>query len=190
MTCVWIVLVAAWRTTIHPTPKHVKYEKQTLMCGNTTAEAEARGCTFDLMSHNWVPNPCLDHEIAGEFREFVNSPDRLYRAWPYYNDYEGKKWIEDERELALMADWNWDNDPRGLVVTTLEVHLKHCEFMIKRVHRSAVSHNVPLDSVFTMYRHIVHCLKQFREPGPPLGELSTPLYVGFTRCTIDVPVVE
>ncbi len=58
--CLWIVLVTAWRTTLHPVPRAVRYEEQTLTCGNTTAEAEARGCAFDILSHNWVTPACLD----------------------------------------------------------------------------------------------------------------------------------
>ena len=56
----WIVLITAWRTTLHPVPRAARYERKTLTCGNTTAEAEARGCAFDILSHNWVAPACLD----------------------------------------------------------------------------------------------------------------------------------
>ena len=52
LLCFWILLVTAWRTTLHPLPRSIRYEKQTLECGNTTVEAESRGCAFDMLSHN------------------------------------------------------------------------------------------------------------------------------------------
>ena len=178
--CLWIAAVAAWRTTIHPTTGVPTYYKKTLTCGNTTEEAEARGCEFDLLSHNWTPAPCVDHEIMAEFREYVRSPERKHSAWPYYVDHDGKDWIPDERALALRANKH--------VVTTQEEHLAHCGFLIRRIHRAMLG-ITKADDIVSKYPHTVHCTQELmRQEKKPLDVLSEGYWIGFTTCTVDVPL--
>lgn len=187
--CLWIALVTAWRVTLHPTRPQgggVKYEKQTLTCGNTTAEAERLGCAFDLLSHNWTPAPCLDRETEAEFREFVTSPDRMYASFPYYLDHEGRDKIADERALSLRADGA--TDPDQFVVTTQEEHLAHCRFLIRRIHRAAKG-KVHLDNIVGKFGHTTHCIQELSTPNAKaLDTLEAGYYVGFTTCTVDIAV--
>lgn len=177
--CFWIVLITAWRTTLHPTP-HTRYEKQFLTCGNSTVEAEAQDCVFDLLSHNWVPRPCMDWEITAEFREYVRNPDRFWGSWPYFTDNKGKEWIPDEESLAHIGD--------ALVITTQEEHLAHCDFLVRRIHRAAAG-ITNLDGYIARYAHTIHCINELRDPTvKPLDRLTEGYWVGFSNCQVEVPV--
>jgi hypothetical protein len=180
------VLVTAWRTTLHPLPRTVRYEKQTLECGNTTAEAEARGCAFDILSHNWVAPPCLDPLTEAEYRAYVSSPERMLGAYPYFLDKEGTQHISDERTFALLANGPTLADAH--VHTTREEHLAHCSFLLRRTHRAAQG-LVHLNDENVQFWHTEHCLDELRHPDKkPMNELNEGFYVGFAPCTIDVPV--
>src|SRR5262245_52586732 len=38
-------------------------------CGNSTAQAKAKGCHFDLLTLSWVPWQCANRELEQEFLE-------------------------------------------------------------------------------------------------------------------------
>lgn len=184
--CLWIVLITAWRTTLHPEPRTIKYEKKTLECGNTTTEAEARGCAFDLLSHNWLPQPCLDPLGEAEYREYVTSPDRMYGPYPYFLDSEGTQRVSDERQFAMLANGPTLADQH--VFTTREEHLAHCSFLLRRTHRGAEG-KVRVNDENLQFWHTEHCLNEIRHADrKPMNELNEGFYVGYAPCTIEVPI--
>ncbi|WYZ42111.1 hypothetical protein EsH8_V_001006 [Colletotrichum jinshuiense] len=184
--CLWITVITAWRTTLHPVPRAVRYEKQTLTCGNTTAQAEMRGCAFDLLSHNWVPPPCLDPLTEAEYRAYVSSPNRSYGAYPYFLDVEGQHRVGDETAFALLA--NGPTLAEQHVYTTREEHLAHCSFLLRRTHRAAEG-KVRLNDENSQFWHTNHCLEELRHAErKPMDELNEGFYVGFAPCTIEVAV--
>ncbi|KAK0760701.1 hypothetical protein N5P37_006898 [Trichoderma harzianum] len=184
--CLWIVLVTAWRTTFHSTPRAIRYEKQTLECGNTTEEAAARGCAFDLLSHNWVAKQCMDSLTESEYREYVSSPDRKMGPYPYFLDPDGKNRVIGERAFALLANGPTLADQH--VYTTREEHLAHCKYLLRRTHRAAEG-KVQLNDENKQFWHAAHCLEELSNPNKkPMDELNEGFYVGFAPCTIDVPV--
>ena len=179
LLCLWIVLVTAWRTTLHPTPRALKYKKERLTCGNSTAEAESLGCVFDLLSHNWLPVPCMDYEITAEFRQYVLSADRHLGAWPYFIDANEER-IKDETSLAHIGGQR--------VATTQEEYLAHCDFLIRRMHRAA-SGITKLDGSIARYSHTLHCIHELKNPkAKPLDVLNKAFHVGFSDCHVDVVV--
>ncbi|KAJ5754099.1 uncharacterized protein N7511_008252 [Penicillium nucicola] len=185
--CLWIVLVTAWRTTVHPASVTVRYEKKTLHCGNSTAEAEAAGCAFDLLSHNWMAPQCLDPLTEAEYRAYVTSPERMMGPYPYFLDAEGTRRVGDERAFALLADGHPVLADQH-VYTTREEHLAHCKFLMRRMHR-AVEGKVRLNDENLGFWHTAHCLEEISHPDrKPLGELNEGFYVGYAPCTIEVPV--
>lgn len=185
--CLWVVLVTAWRTTVHPSPRAARYEKKTLHCGNTTAEAEAAGCAFDLLSHNWVAPPCLDPLTEAEYRAYVSSPERKLGPYPYFLDAEGTRRVGDERAFALLADGHPVLADQH-VYTTREEHLAHCKFLLRRTHRAAEG-KVRLNDENLGFWHMAHCLEEVSHPDKkPLDELNEGFYVGYAPCTIEVPV--
>ncbi|KAK3357856.1 hypothetical protein B0T25DRAFT_540396 [Lasiosphaeria hispida] len=185
--CGWILLVTAWRTTLHPVPRTVQYTTKTLECGNTTAEAEARGCSFDLLSHNWVPPPCLDSQTESEYRAYISSPERALGAYPYFLDAEGTKRVESERAFALLANGHPVLADQH-VYTTREEHLAHCKFLLRRTHRAA-QRKVRLNDENAGFWHTEHCLEELSHPNrKPLAALNEGFFVGYSPCTIEVPV--
>lgn len=185
--CLWILLVTAWRTTLHPVPRAVRYETRTLECGNTTDEAKARGCSFDLLSHNWVPPPCLDPLTESEYRAYISSPERAMGAYPYFLDAEGTRRVESEDAFSMLADGHPVLADQH-VYTTREEHLAHCKFLLRRTHRAA-ERKVRLNDENAQFWHTAHCLEELSHPDrKPMNALNEGFFVGYSPCTIEVPV--
>lgn len=84
---------------------------QVLGCGNSSAEASAAGCRFDIMSFAWSQPPCFDEELMDDF---------LGRGdWAWWLDPRGKRpvlWADaaEGRHSELYVTW--------------EYHLLHCTY--------------------------------------------------------------
>ncbi|KAF4620115.1 hypothetical protein G7Y89_g14708 [Cudoniella acicularis] len=161
---------------------HVNASSLGLHCGtsNTTAEARALGCEFDLMSYSWTPKQCFDEETASEFSEWVWDSGRQEGAFPFFYDVEGKNRVQDEHALSQSL---------GKVIhTTQEEHLGHCTFMIRRIHRVAESNGrLRLNSRYGKLAHSKHCsnevLKSLQRPDLSyLGGIRSRFGVSFERC--------
>jgi hypothetical protein len=126
------------------TPTHTALE---LQCGNNSSEAQRLGCVFDLLTNNWVPEPCSDPATDAEFRAWALDPSRYHGAWPYYESSLGGATIVSEEALSDLVGKR--------VFTTVENHLGHCIFLARRMHRyinediNNIAHNV--------LAHTVHC---------------------------------
>lgn len=118
-------------------------------CGNTTAEARARGCEFDLLSYSWLPQQCLDRETSAEFRSWILSPDRERGSWPFFTDSTFTSRISDEEALS-------ERNLPVMTYTTWEEHLGHCVFLARRIYRS-MGGDFGMDPHFGNYGHTVHC---------------------------------
>ncbi|KAH6666766.1 hypothetical protein B0J14DRAFT_198740 [Halenospora varia] len=161
---------------------HVVTNTNSLHCGtsNTTAEAKALGCEFDLMSYSWTPKQCFDEETASEFREWVWESERQEGAFPFFYDQEGKNRVEDEHALSQSFG--------EVIHTTQEEHLGHCTFMIRRIHRVAESNGrLRLNSRFGTLAHTKHCsmevLKSLKRPDLSyLRGIHSRFGVSFERC--------
>lgn len=121
-------------------------------CGtsNTTAEAKALGCEFDILSYSWTPQPCLDKDTATEFHEWLQEPDRKMGPFPFFYDRQGRDRLQNEEELSLAFG--------KTLHTTQEEHLGHCTFMMRRIHRVAESNGrLRLNSRYGKLGHTKHC---------------------------------
>lgn len=78
-------------------------------CGNSTAEAQAAGCRFDIMSYTWVQPACFDQELM---YEFLGQGD-----WRWYPDEE----TVEEMTASEVADGQ-----REYVYVTWEYYTAHC----------------------------------------------------------------
>ncbi len=54
-----------------------------LSCGNSTEEAEALGCAYDVLAANWLHRDC-PRDYVDEYYHFQNGT-----AWPYFSDQKG-----------------------------------------------------------------------------------------------------
>lgn len=183
--CLWIVLITAWRSTIHPVPRAAKYVKKTLHCGNTTDEAISNGCSFDLLSHNWVAPQCLDPVTESEYRAYIMDPVRAWGPFPYFRDREGKERVPDEYAFSMLANGH-PNLAEQHVATTREEHLAHCNYLLRRTARAAAG-LTRMNDENAEFWHTEHCLEEIRHPGKkPMDKINEGFYVGYAPCTIEV----
>jgi hypothetical protein len=165
-----VVLMALGSVVAHPTPT-----KQELRCGNSSTEARARGCIFDLLTNNWMPAYCADPYTDAEYREWVLDPNRRLGAWAFFLDEQATNQVKSEEDLSNLVG--------HYIYTTTENHLAHCAFLARRMHRlvtgdiAAVAHNT--------FKHTMHCtsslLRSLEESGH--GQLIGSAFdVGIVSC--------
>jgi hypothetical protein len=137
------------RTNIRATSVAVKVSTppSELLCGNSSTEARALGCVFDLLTNNWMPQYCSDPTTDAEYRAWVLDPSRSLGAWAFYHDDKAEHQVASEEELSDLVGSH--------IYTTTENHLAHCAFLARRMHRlvtgdiAAVAHNT--------FAHTMHC---------------------------------
>ncbi|KAF4783934.1 hypothetical protein HER10_EVM0001994 [Colletotrichum scovillei] len=146
-----------------------------LHCGNSSTEARALGCVFDLLTNNWMPEYCSDPATDSEYRTWVMEPQRHLGAWAFYYDKNAEHQVASEEELSNLVGRH--------VYTTTENHLAHCTFVARRMHRlaigeiTAVAHNT--------FAHTMHCTSAI------LDAISTPEHhsAHHAGSTFDVGIV-
>ena len=84
-------------------------------CGDTVAAAQAAGCTFDLLSHLWLPRQCLRNRNA----EFMAYSGAI--PWQYWSDADGLHPIDLSEQLYGTGYWSTEKE-----------HLAHCAFTLLR----------------------------------------------------------
>lgn len=119
-----------------------------LHCGNSTEEARALGCEFDILSYTWTPKECYDKETADEFRQWLNLPERFPRPWPFFADKNKTEWVPSEEALSERVHM--------MSYAPQEEHIGHCIFMMRRMHRINAG-GARMNSRFGKYSHTEHC---------------------------------
>lgn len=137
-----------------------------ISCGNTTAEAKAAGCHFDLMSFAWLPDACFDGELMDEFLAHPSGP------WHWYSDTN--KTTEISREEVNLGEYEE-------LYVKWEYHLIHCTFMWKKMHR-AVLQGRPIDDYIGSYGHTKHCEKGILDRTLALDDMNTGILLKFPGC--------
>ncbi|KAM4056981.1 hypothetical protein HRG_003834 [Hirsutella rhossiliensis] len=116
-------------------------------CGNSPAEARALGCHFDSAIHAWLPKDCLtDDDLEDEALMYQG------RDWPY--EIDGKNMT-----LEQVQAGDYHN-----ITTTFDMHMTHCMYVLKRMHRVMLDATQKMDSYTVNFNHTTHCvhlLKQF-----------------------------
>jgi hypothetical protein len=123
-------------------PKSVRYtyndsDDRTFECGITVSEAMAAGCEFDPVTFAWLPERCLDRELADEL---VN-----HTTWTLHADPDGKF---EKSDMAFAAN-------ETTTYITNANHVLHCLYSWKRLHRLLLA-GKPYHSGMA-YRHTAHC---------------------------------
>lgn len=134
-------------------------------CGNSTAEARALGCEFEVFSLAWVPKACYDEDLDREFRES--------RRWVYMTAPQNGIEISEEELRERIG-------PAYKQYVTREWHLMHCAFTMKKVSK-AMRRGGRLPRRSRSWEHIEHCAGLFFFPRP-LPEYDTIMSLGFGDC--------
>ncbi len=142
-------MTIGWLASPSRAPRSSVATSNVSQCGNSTAEARALGCTFDLLAFAWWPAACLeDHaELSHTFDDWISSPERQ-RPWPFYYDPEGTRPVAtlDELSEAVGVD----------IWTTPEYHVGHCSLWWRLVHLSAEG-RIAANLWAGEYHHTLHC---------------------------------
>ncbi|KAF5863830.1 hypothetical protein ETB97_009293 [Aspergillus alliaceus] len=130
-------------------------------CGNTTAEARERNCTFELFTVSWVPPACADEDLDAEFRAI---------GYRYFADKENTQELTYEELANRVWQTAW---------TTNEQHLMHCGYVWRKMHRAVEAGKRHSDRELE-WEHTVHCSGLIVKPGD-LGEIIS-IEPDFGRC--------
>ncbi|KAK2038262.1 hypothetical protein LZ31DRAFT_609184 [Colletotrichum somersetense] len=161
MGLIWSAsLAAVFEYSKSPLYNYDATDYRTKQCGKTAAEARARGCHFDPVSFAWLPERCLDQELADEFRAL---------NWTLYADVHATR-VKTEKEFS-----------DGLTDTFLtnENHELHCVYSWRRLHR-LIQAGKPLHSGLS-YDHTKHCGSVLTSHRPP-KEIITKALVIYPAC--------
>ena len=148
------------------------FPRTELHCGNTTEEARSLGCEFDLLSYSWTPKQCFDRETALEFKEWLLSPDRFPRSWPFFEDRNNSQWVPDEAALSERV--------HILSYAPNEEHFGHCVFMMRRLHRINSGGAGRANSRIKRYKHTEHCTNTILDAAFSQLDLRGPAHFGVT----------
>lgn len=121
---------------------------QLCYCGNSTDEAIANGCKFDLLGPSWAPDHCRDDELTAEFMKAGKGPNG---TWEFWWDHEHTKPMSIA-EVSLLPD-----DPNGAFYSTWEFHVKHCTYQWRKHTRGLEKGITNMDIENVGLGHIQHC---------------------------------
>ncbi len=159
LTILGLACFAGYVIATAPLVASALYARQRFTCGKTVEEARERGCTFDLLTDNWLPPQCsragLDEFLAirdGRSTYSFVEPLGLNKTgprWRYYVDPNQREEYTDGLEFAPIGG--------SVYATTLGEHLTHCTFMLIRATEARASGD-RLDSLSSKVEHSKHCL--------------------------------
>lgn len=168
------------RSTSEPVTMH-------LNCGNSTTEARARGCVFDVLTNMWVPEPCWDRKGTEEFMRIA--------PWQGYDMQDAERLLTLEEMSERIGSDPVTPDPMSPPYwTPLREHVIHCALMWQRQHRGFMSgKSKMLDFHSLSYQHTIHCSNSLihmagagSEIPDPLDTIGIRTWVGFSECDIEL----
>ncbi|KAH0837273.1 hypothetical protein AYO21_09980 [Fonsecaea monophora] len=115
---------------------------QILDCGYNPEEARAKGCVYDVMMQDWVPEPCYDPILTERYLAQGN--------WTWYADAEGK---------VILTDEEMRKGEHGSAWMSSSYHQAHCIFSWDKTVR-ALRNNRPISQELLSYDHVLHCSHQ------------------------------
>jgi hypothetical protein len=119
----------------------------TNFCGNSSAEASSRGCTFDQLTWSWLPPHCRHY--ANDL--FLSAADPPGQPWRYYAD------IHDREPVRIGSEtWTKALDNRIGLWTENSEHLTHCVYLFLGVGQ-IVRDGGRFVPVQVQYGHLEHC---------------------------------
>ncbi|RVX73827.1 hypothetical protein B0A52_02717 [Exophiala mesophila] len=112
-----------------------------LDCGWSIEEAKAKGCVYDVMMQDWVPEPCYDSLLTEKYLAKGN--------YTWYSDMEGH----------TMTDEEMRKGEHGRAWMSANYHKDHCIFSWEKLVR-ALRNNRPISQELVSYDHVLHCHHQ------------------------------
>ncbi len=164
---------------LHNTPSLLHaFQDNSFHCGNTSAEAISRGCTFDPVTVEWLPKVCPRDALDDFLRS--SGRDEGYRYW---FDEAGTDEIEGYEALSKIdGRYYW---------TTQREHVAHCKYMILRSYY-VMARGDMVNSLSQLEHHWRHCLDYEMEVDKEKDDvITTKGKVGFGTCSyMSGPILE
>lgn len=101
----FVFMPRPWLAADHP--QRVAY----YTCGNSTQDATAAGCRFDVMSYTWVHPNCFDQQLM---YEFLGESD-----WHWY--------LDEDNDTSLTLD-DVTRGQHEYVYVTWKYYVTHCTY--------------------------------------------------------------
>lgn len=121
------------------TSSQVPVDEEILDCGGTPEEARAKGCIYDVMMQDWVPEPCYDAVLTERYLAKGN--------WTWYADGDGDTTISDE---------DMRKGEHGAAWMSSSYHKAHCVFSWLKIVR-ALRNGKGISQELLSYDHVLHC---------------------------------
>jgi hypothetical protein len=137
-----------------------------LDCGHSPSEARAKGCVYDVMMQDWVPEPCYDSVLTEKYLAEGN--------WTWYGDGDGNTTISDEdiRKGEHGAAW-----------MSTSYHKAHCVFSWLKIVR-ALRNDRGISQELLSYDHVLHCSHGALKAKSDDERLSVRAPTNYAKCAL------
>ena len=132
-------------------------------CGNSSTEARAKGCLFDVMLTTWIHADCFDAELHESYLEA--------HEFPWWR----KGTMEDPILLDEVRQGNYYE-----IYSNLDYHFQHCGYAWEMILR-AFRRGKAIEGELWAMSHTLHCVHHMVDR-PPMKLDRTILNVGFETC--------
>ena len=136
-----------------------------ISCGNSTEEARAQGCKYDILMNNWIPAPCFDQEWLDEYLED--------NSWGAYADKGMTR--------RLTVDEMSETDS---YYTSVRDHVNHCSTMWKKQFWTLYEERSAIDEVIASPGHTEHCAQYLMDVMDSDWDEPTRVHMGFAGCWV------
>lgn len=155
------------KTSAEPAQRHnVTSNARLITCGNSTLEARALGCKYDVLLNNWVPEQCVDTEFVEEYKED--------RSWAAFAD---EAMTQELTSIDEMSD-------RDHYYTSTRDHVNHCVVVWKKQFWTLFEEARAFDSVIMTPYHTDHCTQYLMNVAMETESRATKVTIGFAGCWI------
>ncbi|TDZ61935.1 hypothetical protein CTRI78_v004006 [Colletotrichum trifolii] len=138
-----------WALQSIVSPSHASSTREIMKspCGNSSSDARARGCHFDVLSFCWVPDECFDRELTDKFRKAG--------PWVFYTDMN---------KTASITEEQFGSNTQHVYLTN-RLHKAHCAYNMLRFHKALTENRmVHREDVLTHTQHCTQVLTRIDEP--------------------------
>jgi hypothetical protein len=159
-------------SALAPAPPAVENQ---MPCGNSSEEARAKDCIFDLTVAAWLPYDCYDEEISKEFMALG--------PWDFYESNSTEWDLRDApaSQRFLLPDVDAISDSLESMWTSRRYHIIHCLYAWKIKDR-AVLKGKRTEGTLMSYHHTEHCAIALSNTSIPVDAIMTRVEISFPAC--------
>ncbi|KIW58048.1 hypothetical protein PV05_02598 [Exophiala xenobiotica] len=139
-----------------------------LECGYSFTEARSRGCVYDVMMQDWVPEPCYDSVLTERYLAQGN--------YTWYADGDGNIMSDEEMRKGEHTEAYMSGD----------YHKDHCIFSWEKLIR-AMRNTRPVSQELVSYDHVLHCRHQTlgeNHPDKRDGGIGVRAPTNYAKCAL------